>query len=452
MLFFRRPRTDSLLRWLVGRVPAPAETDDGRTAVMDLELSDPLPVLSAGIWSAAHVVVRLHGHPLGALSVDLSEGDVAPEQLEGRVSAEIAGQLRAHLAGDGIDDRRGSPPDGGTRHRCVAALDPSPPAPRVTVVVPTRDRCEALTACLESVLRSDYPDFEVVVVDNAPSDDATRDMVAERFATDPRVRYERLSRPGASAARNHGVRSGSGAVLAFTDDDATVGPLWLEALVEGFRDPQVACVSGLTLPAALATPAQQAFETYGGMGLGFEPRTYDLDRNHAATRLYPYTAGIFGASNNMAVRRDVFLALGGFDEALGPATPAFGAEDLDLFLALVLHGHRIVYRPAATVRHAHRADWDGLYWQIFTYSAGFTAYLTKWALSDRRVALDLARRVPALVPAALLTRQRGGTDDGIGDYPPHLRWLERLGYLYGPVAYVRARIRHGRTAAAEPAA
>jgi hypothetical protein len=183
------------------------------------------------------------------------------------------------------------------------------------------------------------------------------------------------------------------------------------------------------------------------MGLGFEPRIYDRGRNRAPTRLYPYTAGVFGASNNMAVRRDVFQTLGGFDETLGPATPAFGAEDLDLFLALVLRGYRIAYRPAATVRHAHRDDWGDLYWQVFTYSAGFTALLTKCALSDVRVALELARRVPAVIPAALLARQRGGANDGIGDYPHQLRWLERWGYLYGPVAYLRARLSRRRAQA-----
>jgi GT2 family glycosyltransferase len=416
----------------------------------DLELSDPLPLLPFATWSDAEVVVRLHGLPLGAVTVDLSVGEVRPEHLEGLAVDLFAREVEAHLAADGIDDLRAAPPDGGARHRCVVALEPAPPPPRITVVIPTRDRCEALGSCLESVLRSDYPDFEVVVVDNAPSDDTTRSLVIARSVSDPRVRYERLRSPGASAARNHGARRGTGELLAFTDDDAVVGPLWLETLVAGFRDDnRVACVTGLTLPAGLATAAQQAFESYGGMGLGFEPRTYDRDRNRASTRLYPYTAGIFGASNNMAVRRDVFLALGGFDETLGPATPAFGAEDLDLFLGLVLAGHRIAYRPGATVRHAHRDEWGDLYWQVFTYSAGFTAFLTKWALSDAGVALDLARRVPALVPAALLARRRGSATDGIGDYPRALRWLERCGYLYGPVAYLRARLRR-RHAQANP--
>jgi hypothetical protein len=82
------------------------------------------------------------------------------------------------------------------------------------------------------------------------------------------------------------------------------------------------------------------------MALGYRRRVYDLAENRADTLLYPYTAGIFGASNNCAFRREPFLQRGGFDPVLGPATPAFGAEDLDLFLALILDGQMIALRAS----------------------------------------------------------------------------------------------------------
>jgi GT2 family glycosyltransferase len=195
-------------------------------------------------------------------------------------------------------------------------------------VIPTRDRREALAECLESVLRSDFPRLRGRVVDNAPSDDATRDMVTERFGTDPRVRYERLSAPGASAARNHGGGLGTGELLAFTDDDAVVGPLWLEALVDGFRDDhRVSCVSGLTLPAGLATPAQRAFESYGGMGRWASNRA---STTGTATVPRPVSTRTRPASSEPPTTwrcgGTCFCPWGaGFDETLGPATPAFGA-------------------------------------------------------------------------------------------------------------------------------
>ena len=75
---------------------------------------------------------------------------------------------------------------------------------------------------------------------------------------------------------------------------------------------------------------------------------------------------------------------------------------------------------------------------MFTYSAGSSALLTKWALTRRSVAGELARRLPGLLPAALLHRHRSGAEAGVGAYPSQLRWLERIGYLYGPIAYVRS--------------
>jgi len=206
------------------------------------------------------------------------------------------------------------------------------------------------------------------------------------------------------------------------------------------------CVAGLTMPTALETPAQVAFELYGGMTCGYRRRVYDMGAHRGDTLLYPYTAGVFGASNNVAFRRQPFLDRGGFDTVLGPATPTFGAEDLDSFLSVILGGNRIVYEPRAVVRHEHRRAFPELYWQGFTYSAGFTALLLKWALTDRQVALDLIRRVPRVLPAALLAAHRSGAEAGCGDYPSQLRWLERFGYLYGPVAYTRSRIQFRRAA------
>lgn len=434
-------RSPVLRRW-IQRIPEPRVDGIASVCLTEVELAEPLPTLYAGTADWAQVFVTLHGQPLGMVLVDLRRGAVAPAELHATVDSALGDLAREHLRYDASGEEDSEGTVGPTTPRCLRELRPDPDAPLVSVVVPTRDRAAQLAACLDSLLRVDYPAFEVLVVDNAPADDATRRMVEERFGGDPRVRYLREERPGASLARNRGTSEARGEIVAFTDDDATVGRHWLAALVRGFADdPQVMCVAGLTLPTELKTPAQVAFELYGGMTCGFRRRVYDLSAHRGDTLLYPYTAGVFGASNNVAFRRLPFLDRGGFDTALGPATPTFGAEDLDSFLSVILGGYRIVYEPAAVVRHEHRRAFSELYWQVFTYSAGFTALLFKWALTDRRVALDLVRRVPRLLPAAFLAAHRSGVEAGCGDYPAQLRWLERFGYLYGPVAYTRSRIR-----------
>jgi hypothetical protein len=435
-------RQPFLQRW-VRRTPEPRADDVASVHLVDIDLAEPLPTISDKTVDWAQVLVTLHEQPLGTVLVDLRNGAVGPAALRKIVDQTLGDLVRAHLRADACsedsvragDDKRSTP-------RCLRELEPSNEAPLVSVVVPTRNRPTQLGSCLDSLLQLNYPSFEVMIVDNAPANDATQRLIEERFGRDTRVRYIREERPGASLARNRGTHAARGEIVAFTDDDAVVDRRWLSALVHGFAEnPQVMCVAGLTLPTELQTPAQVAFELYGGMTCGFQHRVYDLREHRGDTLLYPYTAGVFGASNNVAFRRVPFLERGCFDITLGPATPTFGAEDLDAFLSVILRGQRIVYEPRAVVRHEHRRDWPDLYWQVFTYSAGFTALLLKWALADRRVALDLARRVPRLLPAAFLASHRSGSEAGCGDYPAQLRWLERLGYLYGPVAYVRSRVK-----------
>jgi len=433
---------------MVMRLPEPRPDRTPSVRLVDVELSQELPTISHDGSDWVQLLVTLHEQPLGTVLVDLRDGPVPPTSLAAMVSQALGDQVNAHLLLDRSDEDVGAPGDRPPIPRCLRELEPPAATPLVSVVVPTHNRPTQLAACIESLLSVDYPTFEVIVVDNAPSDDATARMVDERFGGDPRVRYLREQRPGASLARNVGTRDARGEIVAFTDDDALVDRHWLATLAQGFaEDPMVRCVAGLTLPTQIETPAQVAFELYGGMTCGYRRRVYDLHDHRGDTLLYPYTAGVFGASNNVAFRRAPFLQSGGFDVTLGPATPAFAAEDLDAFLSIILAGYRILYEPRAVVRHEHRRDFPDLYWQVFTYAAGFTALLLKWALADRGVALDLARRVPRLLPAALFASHRSGAEAGCGDYPAQLRWLERLGLLYGPVAYGRSRMQHRRKAA-----
>ena len=92
------------------------------------------------------------------------------------------------------------------------------------------------------------------------------------------------------------------------------------------------------------------------------------------------------------------------------------------------------------MRHEHGRSFSELYWQVFTYSAGSSALLTKWLLTRPSAAWELAHRLPRILPAALLHRHRRVAAAGVGAYPPLIRWLERASYLYGPIAFFRALI------------
>ena len=111
--------------------------------------------------------------------------------------------------------------------------------PSCTVVVCTRDRPKELERCLEAVSRLRYPRFDVLVVDNAPSD-TQASQIAARWG----ARYLVEPIKGASRARNCGARSCNTEIIAFCDDDAIPEPGWLQALVREFQDPEVMAVGG----------------------------------------------------------------------------------------------------------------------------------------------------------------------------------------------------------------
>src|SRR5829696_2051925 len=412
-------RQDLSLRRLVARSGEPPHAGDfAPTRIMVIDVGQPLPSIDVGStatgrpYQAVEALVRLHARPLGMLTVDLTTGPIPASQLELMIEQRWGDIIRQHLRAD-LEDRQGIA--GSDMLRSVwdtCPLRPGSSSPSVSVVVPTYRRPTDLVRCVDSLLAMGYPRLEVIVVDNAPQEPETAALVAERFSAEPRVRYLREWTPGASRARNLGVRSARGEVVAFTDDDVVVDRHWIAALTHALvANPDVDCVTGLVMPVALDTPVQLWFEQFGGFNRGHDQRVFDLGDRRGDTLLYPYTAGALGGLGNVAFRRSALRQPDAFDVTLGPGTPAFGAEDQDAFVALLRAGGRLLYEPAALVRHRHREGYADLRWQVFSYGAGQAAVLLHWALHDRSDARELLRRVPAVLPLAFCLRPGGGSPD-----------------------------------------
>jgi len=421
----------SLRRLVGGRGDAPSVDGFVPTLVTVIDLEEPLPTIDGAAipggqpYGAAQLLVRQGGRPLGTLTAALPSGALPAAELRTMIE-----QRWGHAV---------------SRSEPVAAPEHGPfllpsPAPRVSVVVPTFRRPDDIARCVESILATDYPALEILVVDNAPHDPATATLIACRYAGDGRVRYLQEWLPGGSRARNRGVRASTGEIVAFADDDIVVDRQWLAALVAAFAaNPDVSCVTGLVLPTALDMPVQLWFEQYGGFNRGYAQRMYDLRDHRGDTVLYPYTGGVFGGLGNAAFRRSVLKVPDAMDRTLGPGTPAFGAEDQDIFLTLLGDGGTLLYEPAALVRHRHRESYAELRWQVFTYGAGYVAGLVNSAVQDRTVAVELCRHIPAVI-RFLVTARGHGESPEVVDYAcrRQLRRLERVGQAYGPIAYLRA--------------
>ncbi|WP_426434891.1 glycosyltransferase family 2 protein [Bradyrhizobium genosp. P] len=256
------------------------------------------------------------------------------------------------------------------------------PTVSASVVICTRDRPDELTACLASLPRQSCRPREIIVVDNASRDRRTRDVALAAGAI-----YVREDRPGLDIARNTGVLRATGDIVAFTDDDVLLHSSWLERLVAAFDQPKVAAVTGLVLPAELATEAQRHFETYWGFGKGY--RELDFDSScFNSHRKDAFPAWDIGAGASMAFRRDVFEKVGLFDERLDVGQ-AGCSGDSEYWYRLLANGYNCRYAPSSVAFHSHRRTMEGLASQIYYYMRGHVAALLvqyeRTALSENRV-------------------------------------------------------------------
>jgi glycosyltransferase involved in cell wall biosynthesis len=452
------PVRDALARELqtysrrIGRSSAAVVTqapDFSPVRVLEIEIGNPLPPISAcdektgQRYEKALCLVRLHSEPLGLLRLQLDGGDMNAHTCAQQIWTSLGALINAHLQQDGLTPA--SELDAAGLHcsglpRCIDERNRfSALAPFASIIVATRDRPQRLQACLHSLVSLDYPQYEILVVDNAPGTGETVELIRQTYRDVPQVRYIREDHPGASWARNRGIMAAKGEILAFTDDDVVVDPHWLLALVRGFRlAGDVACVTGLALPYELETPAQFWFEEHEGLSERCSSRVFDMQEHHPQTPLYPYTTGQVGTGSNMAFTAAFLRSVGGFDPALGPGSKAPAGEELALFFQVITAGHKLVYTPAALLYHLHRRDYADLRRQIYSYGVGLTAYLTKCALGNPRLLFDLLTKVPYGLYHAVSPRSHENSARS-AHYPKDLTILELKGMLHGPLAYVRSR-------------
>jgi GT2 family glycosyltransferase len=312
--------------------------------------------------------------------------------------------------------------------------------PRATVVVPTLcQRPEELVRTVETILAQDYPDYEVIIVDNR------RDLRSPfpSFAYGDRVRVLREPRRGASFARNRGIDNATGEFVAFTDDDVAVDANWLRELGTIFvQSPQVDGISGLVLPLELRTLPQLWFEEFfGGFNKSFSPELMSMELLAGVDEMFPYSPGRFGAGCNMAFRRSALVREGGFDVLLGAGTLARGGEDLALCLKHVLSGGTLAFEPRAIVHHRHRESEDEFLTQVFGYGAGLTAMFTALIVHDPRHVSRMIRRIPG--GYRLLTKPRNDRSASLSaSYPFGVYVKHWSGLAYGPLAYARSAVRN----------
>jgi mycofactocin system glycosyltransferase len=208
--------------------------------------------------------------------------------------------------------------------------------PKVSIIIPVKDRPVDLRLCLESLTALDYPSerMEIIVVDDGSSDN-TPQVACELGA---RLVHSGAIGGGPAAARNHGAQAASGEILAFIDSDCTASAAWLRELLPAFSAPLVAAVGGWVDGMHSAAPLDRYEAVMSSLNLG--------------RRAMSGGAGgdtFYLPSCNLLVRRDAFVRAGGFRAELQVG------EDVDFTWRLRDAGRSIVYLPQGSVCHAHRS-------------------------------------------------------------------------------------------------
>jgi O-antigen biosynthesis protein len=424
--------------------------------VCEVELSEPVSGISAPGHESALVLARWYSEPLAVVDIPLRDGTADAGQVARALWRSVEQEVKARCSAAGMPNT--APPvlvaaglasTGGNSYLTgrAATLLNAPPA---SVVICTRDRTERLGSCLAAVLHQDYPDFEVIVVDNVPTDNAVAELVADLNAAGTNgvpLRHVVEDRPGLSWARNTGLHAASGQIVAYLDDDEHPDRHWLAELARGFSlGHGVVGVSGLVLPAALDTHAQRLYEQFGGhsKGRGLTAEVFDVASHARQHPLYPLPA--FGVGASMAFDREALLRIGGFDVALGAGTQARAGEDTAAICDLMLEGGTFVYWPGAVMWHEHRRELAEIERQLDGYGSGLTAFYTRAVLRDPRRLLTLARLAPRAV-RDLRGKDSVRTATMTDNYPATLRRASVRGMLSGPFRYLRSRRAQTRVAA-----
>ena len=243
---------------------------------------------------------------------------------------------------------------------------------KVSVVVTTRNRAQDLAKCLDSLLTQDFDDYEIIVVDDASTDD-TPNILEKYCRKSDKIRVIRnASRKGAAHSRNLGIISARGNIIAFTDDDCICPTNWLSRLYQAFSiDRSVGGVGGpycLFIEKKGCKLLLKYFKYYSKI-------TYPIGGRKLENGSFIGTWDVpVGTTGNVAYKREVFEKVGLFDDI--NFYPVSG-EDADLKKRVIEAGYKLVYLPDLKVWHKVRPTLKGFIVQQFWRGKGDIDYILK---------------------------------------------------------------------------
>ncbi len=258
--------------------------------------------------------------------------------------------------------------------------------PSISVIIPTYNREKVLRETLADVLQQDYPDFEVLVVDQTPTHEPETDAYLQSLAESDLIQWLRLDWASLPGARNYAVRRSQGAIILFLDDDVQLPPGFLHAHARNYLEqPEIGAIAGRVFD------RMKLADSGGGLTIEDLPPEamdpgiawYYIDLVHTVKP--QQVLSVRGC--NMSFRREIFDKYGlHFDERFrGSAV----REESDFCLRLRQTGYKIWYEPDAHLIHlgeetggCHDISTRSISYQITFYHNHFLLGLKNLTLSQ----------------------------------------------------------------------
>ena len=299
-------------------------------------------------------------------------------------------------------------------------------APLISAIICTHNRDEYLGAAIDSLLAQTLDRYEVIVVDNASTDNTA--AVAKARLDNPQVRYIYEENLGLSVARNTGARAATSDIVAYLDDDAEASPGWLAALVKVFEQNEKIAIAGgkvtLIWPPNAQPPTWLSDDLSSSLGF------YDLGDELT----YIEQPSLTPRGLNYAVRKSFLNSVGGFDTNLGRVGKNLLSNEEQQLTRLALDAdYQVAYVPTALAAHnvaparmkpgwfLSRSWWQGISESYRERSSGRTGL---WQL-------------------------RGGGERLVRGLYKTLKYIHRpaqrfenFAYAYGQIAYLGSVSRH----------
>jgi len=224
---------------------------------------------------------------------------------------------------------------------------------KVSVVIPTYNRCDDLIDSIMSLNFQTYPTewFEVIVVDGGSTDSTSEALEEMSRKLDINLRYLYQQNRGPGAARNLGIKAARGDIICFIDSDCVADPMWIEAHVKSYTEKNIGGIGGDILPYRSSSLIARYADRYE-----YQPRITENNKLK-----YIDTA-------NASFKKEVLEEVNGFDENI------LYTEDTDLSIRIKKAGYDLKFSKNAKVYHKHKTSLLELMNRAFTY-ARYGSYL-----------------------------------------------------------------------------